>query len=53
MVEFDITTTDDGTLYLLHDWGLDRLTNGHGIVKKECLVNSSIINPGMNLKILN
>ena len=34
MVEFDITTTDDGTLYLLHDWGLDRLTNGHGIVKK-------------------
>lgn len=34
MVESDITTTDDGTLYLLHDWGLDRLTNGHGIVKK-------------------
>lgn len=34
MVEFDITTTDDGTLYLLHDWGLDRLTNGHGVVKK-------------------
>ena len=34
MVEFDITTTDDGVLYLLHDWGLDRLTNGHGVVKK-------------------
>lgn len=34
MVEFDITKTDDGVLYLLHDWGLDRLTNGHGIVKK-------------------
>lgn len=35
MVEFDITTTDDGTLYLLHDWGLDRLTDGHGVVKKK------------------
>lgn len=34
MVEVDITTTDDGTLYLLHDWGLDRLTDGHGIVKR-------------------
>lgn len=34
MVEFDITITDDGTLYLLHDWGLDRLTDGNGIVKK-------------------
>lgn len=36
MVELDITTTDlpEPTLYLLHDWGLDRLTDGHGIVKK-------------------
>lgn len=34
MVEFDITTTDNGILYLLHDWGLDRLTSGHGVIKK-------------------
>ncbi|WP_195668957.1 glycerophosphodiester phosphodiesterase family protein [Bacteroides intestinalis] len=34
MIEFDITKSDDGTLYLLHDYGLDRLTTGHGIVRK-------------------
>lgn len=36
MVEMDITRTDysETVLYLLHDWGLDRLTDGHGIVKK-------------------
>lgn len=36
MVELDITRTDysETVLYLLHDWGLDRLTTGHGIVKK-------------------
>lgn len=34
MVEFDITKSDDDILYLLHDYGLDRLTTGHGIVRK-------------------
>ena len=34
MIEFDITKSDDGVLYLLHDYGLDRLTTGHGIVRK-------------------
>ena len=34
MVEFDITKSDDDVLYLLHDYGLDRLTTGHGIVRK-------------------
>lgn len=34
MVEFDITKSEDGELYLLHDYGLDRLTTGHGIVRK-------------------
>ena len=36
MVELDVTRTDysENVLYLLHDWGLDRLTDGHGIVKK-------------------
>ena len=33
-IEFDITKSDDGVLYLLHDYGLDRLTTGHGIVRK-------------------
>lgn len=36
MVELDITRTDysEEVIYLLHDWGLDRLTSGHGVVKK-------------------
>ena len=34
MIEFDITKSDDDVLYLLHDYGLDRLTTGHGIVRK-------------------
>lgn len=44
MVELDITTTDvsNSVIYLLHDWGLDRLTNGHGIVKKR--VNGQFVN---------
>ena len=42
MVEFDITKTDDGVLYLLHDWGLDRLTNGHGVVKER--IQEQIVN---------
>lgn len=36
MVEMDITRTDysEDVIYLLHDWGLDRLTSGHGVVKR-------------------
>lgn len=36
MIELDVTRTDysETVLYLLHDWGLDRLTTGHGVVKR-------------------
>lgn len=44
MVEMDITRTDysEDVIYLLHDWGLDRLTSGHGVVKKR--INGEIQN---------
>lgn len=35
MVEIDIMKSSDGIVFCFHDWILDRLTNGEGIVKKD------------------